>query len=84
MSRFAAFALGVLLISAGDWQLVAPAQPDLPPICAKSEITCETAAAAIRDRRWPIEPGYVLCRPAPGCFSPESEVIRGYNDGGRR
>lgn len=77
----AAFALGVILVGASDWALVAPARPDLPPICAKSEVTCALAVEAIRDGRWPIEPGYVLCRPSPGCFSAESEVIRGYNDG---
>lgn len=80
MSRFAAFGLGVVLIAASDWALVAPTQPELPPICAKSEVTCRLAVEAIRDGRWPIEPGYVECRPTPGCFSPESEVIRGYND----
>ena len=84
MSQFAAFAAVVVLIAASDWALVAPSRPELPPICAKSEIVCETAVAAIRDRRWPIEPGYVECRPAPGCFSAESECIASYNCGNRR
>lgn len=84
MTRFAAFAVGVVLIAASDWQLVAPARPELPPICATSEATCRLAVEAIRDGRWPIEPGYVLCRPAPGCFSPESECIAGLNCGSVR
>ena len=84
--RLAAIALafGMTLAAASDWALVAPAQPELPPICAKSETVCRLAVEAIATRRWPIEPGYVECRPAPGCFSPESEVIRGYNDRGQR
>lgn len=79
MIRAAALTLGVVLAAATDYELVAPAQPELPPICAKSEAVCWLAVEAIRDRRWPIEPGYVLCRPRPGCFSAESECIDGYN-----
>lgn len=72
-------ALGFVLIAASDWQLVAPSDPSLPPICAKSEATCEAAVAAIHAEppRWPIEPAYTTCRPAPFCFSTESELIAG-------
>lgn len=84
MSRFAAFAIGVVMIASTDWELVAPTQPDLPPICAKSEADCRLAVEAIRTGRWPIEKGYVLCQPAPGCFSPESECIAGFNCGSVR
>jgi hypothetical protein len=49
---------------------------------------CELARAAIRDGRWRLvdvpADAATLCRPEPGCFSPASEVIRGYNDGVRR
>ncbi len=50
-------------------------------ICAKSLPTCEVAREAIRTGRWPIaDPGAATsCRPAPGCFDPASNVIRGFN-----
>ena len=67
MSRFAAFALGVTLIAASDWELVAPAQPDLPPICATSAATCGAAVRAIRQGILGWEPLYTDCRPSPNC-----------------
>ena len=84
--RLAAIALafGMALAAASDWALVAPAHPELPPICAKSQATCEAAARAIREGVIGWEPVYTTCRPAPGCFSPESECIAGYNCGGAR
>ena len=78
------FAALTVLIAASDWALVAPNHPELPLICAKSEVTCRLAAEAIRDGRWPIEPGYVQCRPSPNCFSPASECIASYNCPGNR
>lgn len=78
-ARIAAFALGVVLIGAADWELVAPGAP-LPPICAKSQAVCEAAARAIREGRWQIEPLYTSCRPAAApCFDARSLCIDGYN-----
>lgn len=67
MSRYAAFALGVVLVAASDWELVAPAAPHLPPVCATTEEICEVAAKAIRDGRLGWERDYTNCRPSPYC-----------------
>ena len=82
----AIFALALVLAATSDWELVAPSDPSLPRICAKSEATCAAAVDAIQadPPRWPIERAYVLCRPAPGCFSPASECIAAYNCGDAR
>jgi hypothetical protein len=79
--KAALLAAGFALVAASDWELVAPADPSLPPICAKSETTCLAAVAAIHAEppRLPWEPAYVSCRPSPGCFSYESETIAGFN-----
>lgn len=73
--------IGFVLVAASDWELVAPADPSLPPICAKSQATCEAAVSAIQAEppRLPWERAYAACRPAPGCFSFESEHIAGFN-----
>jgi len=72
-------ALGFVLAAASDWALVAPSDPSLPPICAKSEATCMAAISAIHadPPRLPWEREYTACRQAPGCFSFESEQIAG-------
>ena len=71
-------AVGFVLVGATDWQLEVPGQP---PICAKSERVCREAQAAIASGRWPIAPSVVhtVCAPAPGCFTPESDHIPGFN-----
>ena len=79
------FAAVVVLVASTDWALRVDGVPD--PICAKSEAVCETARRAIRHGRWPLDlPADVptACVPSPGCFSPQSEVIRGFNDAGLR
>ena len=82
MIRSAALALGFVLVAASDWQLVVEGIPE--PICAKSREVCETARAAIRDGKWEMgisRDVATACAPAPGCFSPASECIAGYNCG---
>lgn len=79
MIRDAAFGLLVVLAASTDWGLALPTETD----CAKSQETCEMARYAIT-RGWldGILPDTATrCEPMPqGCFSPESNVIRGYND----
>ena len=76
------FAAGLVLAVAasgsGDYVLTIPGER----ICAKSEHTCEKAREAIQLGRWPIVSPETptRCTPAPGCFSPESLVIREFND----
>jgi hypothetical protein len=69
-------AAAFVLAGSTDWELV-PAG-----ICAKDEASCELALRQIEAggmwRELKAIPQH--CRPHPGCFSPESEVIRGYND----
>jgi hypothetical protein len=67
IARFAAFALGVVLIASSDWALVAPTQPELPPICAPSAATCAAAARAIRNGILGWEALYTDCQPSPNC-----------------
>jgi hypothetical protein len=78
MSRFAALALGFVLIASSDFELRVVGVPET--ICAKSAEVCETARAAIRAGWWNlgVRPDAATeCRPAPGCFSPESDEIAG-------
>jgi hypothetical protein len=85
--RFAAFAVGVVLIGSTDWALVAPSRPDLPPICATSEPTCEAAAKAIRDGVIGWEPVYTTCRQKPRCREirdGREDCIAGFDCGGER
>lgn len=72
-------ALFVLAGSAGDYVLILPGQP---PICAVDEASCEKAIDAVRRGwlHWDERDAVLRCQPSPGCFSPESQVIRGYND----
>ena len=82
LPSYAAIGLSFVLAAAsgmGDYALILPNQP---PICAKSEATCETAREAIRTGQWPIARPQVEtgCIPAPNCFSAESLVIKGHND----
>jgi hypothetical protein len=72
----AVFAGILVLAASSDWALVSPEHPELPPICAKSQATCEAARDAIRRGVLGWEPVYNACRPHPGCFSAESETIR--------
>lgn len=81
MRRQIATALaGFLLVASGDWALVATGTLSEPPICAKSQSTCETALRAVRSQLWPITPLYDRCQPWPGCFPSTSNTIRGHND----
>lgn len=85
MSRPIALAIGFVLAAATDWELVVDGVHG--PICAKSELVCEAARRAIRNNWWPLGvPADVTtyCRPAPGCFSYESETIAGFNQEPRR
>lgn len=70
----------LVLASAGDWVLAAPGQREA--ICATSRETCETARSAVERgvifRDLPARAGW-RCVPHPGCLSPESECIPGYN-----
>lgn len=80
MSRYAAFAVGFVLIGASDFELVVEGVPG--PICAKSAAVCEAARRAIRDDKWSLgvpadTPS--RCTPHPDCFSFESNFIAGYN-----
>jgi len=71
---------GVVLIGVGDFELKVDGIPE--PICAKSAAVCETARNAIRLGLWDLglRPDVATeCRPAPGCFSFESDFIAGYN-----
>lgn len=81
----AIFALAVVLAAASDWELVVEGVPER--ICAKSAAVCETARAAIRDDKWSLgvpADARTECRPAPDCFSYESETIAGFNREPRR
>lgn len=84
MMRAIAYTLPFFLAAAaagsGDYQLVVRGE-DI--ICVKSESLCEKARDAISDGRWPLvlPETPTACVPAPGCFPPESLVIRGFNDG---
>jgi hypothetical protein len=68
----------ILAVASGDYALVLPTER----ICAKSLAVCEAAREAIAGGRWPIAPQETptRCEPSPNCFSPASNVIKGYND----
>lgn len=71
----ALLAIGFVLVGASDWGLVSRDTV----ICAKDQASCEAAREAIR-RGWLRDwPEGAVCRPMPGCFSAESEGIKGYN-----
>ena len=96
MSRYAAFAAGVVLVAASDWALVAPNHPDLPPICATTEAICHEA---VPTERWsgrgdpvhpvvnPVNADYTRCLPYPYCRERSmgrQDCIVGFDCGYRR
>lgn len=72
----AALVLTLAAAGSGDYELVAPGRPNT---CAKSAANCELAREAIR-RGWIEGTVPSVCKPSPGCFSPASNVIQGFND----
>lgn len=81
MIRFAAIALGFVLIASSDFELRVEGAPET--ICAKSVEVCETARAAILAGWWQIglpRDVETECVPHVDCFPASSDVIRGFND----
>ena len=75
----------VLTLASGEYVLTLRDDAEnVDRICAKSEITCLAAAHAATSGLWvPLEMGTIVeatCTPRPGCFSPESNEIKGFND----
>ncbi len=87
LASYAAIGLlvaGAAVAGSGDYMLIVPL-PETPGrgICAKSQQSCEAARAAIKNGWFLTEVmrgAPTFCIPWPGCFSEESNVIRGYND----
>lgn len=73
-----ALIFGAMLVSSQDWALPLG---DGSHICATTRGSCEAAMDAVRAGRWPVarRDAPLLCSPHPGCFSPASECIQGYN-----
>ena len=69
----------ILVATSGDYALVLSTGEE---VCAKSADTCQAAIRAIERGWWPILPpgSGIRCEPRPqGCFSYESNTIRGFN-----
>jgi hypothetical protein len=67
----------------GDYELIIEISPTMNvTACAKSERMCLQAIESVRMHRWTeFDPSVPMrCTAHPGCFSPESNTIKGFND----
>lgn len=77
-----AVVLGTAMAGNGDYVAVVREGGMAVGSCAKSLDACEDFRTAIRAGWFPAIPVNTptRCEPRANCFSPQSNVIRGYND----